>query len=112
MRYLMIFLSLITFPLLAPGQNGPSNSSTEQNQLTIDFVLHNGKILKLSDGSIWKIAPQDINTSSVWILAPPIEIKKNEDPKTNKAYPYRIINKTTDSCVLASPISGKINQDK
>lgn len=100
--YLILSFALLILPLSAHPHNGNNNGVTEEQELTVVLVLRGGRVLKLSDGSSWQIAPQDINTASVWLFSPPIEVKKNKDAKTN--YPYTITNKTTGSSVLAQRI--------
>lgn len=68
--------------------------------LTIAENLHGGKVLILSDGSKWEIAPQNLNISSTWILPVPLKVEKSH----NATYPYRITNTNSMSSVLARPI--------
>lgn len=109
MNRIIIFVILCTLPLIAESQMMKleevlvHQNSDNQPELTIDLNLHNGKVLTLSDGSNWVIAPQDLNTSQSWILPAPLKVVKSN----NKAYPFRIINLTTKASVLARPIARK-----
>lgn len=76
-------------------------TTQQEKELTIEENLHNGKILILSDGSKWEIAPQDLNTTQAWVIPGPMRIEKS----TNLSYPYRIVNINLNSSVLARPIS-------
>lgn len=72
----------------------------QQKTLTVEENLHGGKVLVLSDGTKWEVAPQDLNTSSSWILPVPMKVEKSN----NKMYPYQIININSQSSVLARPL--------
>ena len=106
-RFLFFFL-IVSSPMGSPLFSEVS-SATEQPQktqqtLTVDLVIKGGRVLKLSDGTFWKIAPKDISTTSVWLFSPTIDIEDNQDPKTKASYPKKLTNQTTQSSVLATPL--------
>lgn len=88
-------------------------SDSDDNQdkdLTLSENLHNGKILKLSNGTVWEVAPQDTNITEIWIFPFPLEVQKS----TNKTYPYYIVNKRSKTKVLVRPLpssSGSADQE-
>lgn len=73
----------------------------QQLELTVDENLHSGKILVLSDGSTWEVAPQSLKVSENWILPSPLKVEKSG----NKTYPYKIIIIQTNESVLVRPIA-------
>lgn len=73
----------------------------KESNLAVEENLHGGKVLILSDGSTWEVAPQDVKTAQTWILGPPLKIEKS----TNKFYPYRFINTNSKSSILARRIT-------
>ncbi len=98
-----MYLIGIVFSLLAtaPGlkiEEVIAHQNMQQGQdLTIEENLHGGKILVLSDGSTWEIAPQSLKTSQSWIIPSALKIEKINHP----TYPYKIISIQTGSYVLA-----------
>jgi hypothetical protein len=45
----------------------PSLAAACEDGHWIDSVLADGKILKLEDGSLWKVDPADTITTSLWL---------------------------------------------
>ena len=78
-----------------------SNDSSEDSELTLDENLHNGKVLKLSNGTLWEVAPQDVQITEIWIFPFPLKLEKSKD----KAYPYYLVNKRSKTKVLVRPLS-------
>lgn len=66
-------------------------------ELTVQENLHGGKVLLLSDGTKWEVAPQNLDISSTWIFPVPMKVEKTGSGN----YPYRIININSQSSVLA-----------
>ena len=102
--FFFILFSSILSPLFSKVDSGVETSQNTKTHLTVDLVLKGGRVLKLSDGTVWKIAPEDISTSSVWVLSPIIEVHNNEDSQTKARYPKKLVNQTTGSSVLAAPL--------
>ena len=74
----------------------------EKNQeITVDENLHSGKIIVLSDGSTWEVAPESLKISESWIFPSPLKIEKIN----HLSYPYKITNTYTGSSILARPIT-------
>ncbi len=68
----------------------------------IQEVLKRGKYVRLSDGSLWEIDPQDTPITQSWIT--PSEIKIDEikiDKSIDSDYPYSLTNSLTGSSVRA-----------
>jgi hypothetical protein len=102
-KLLYFILPLFLFGgLLANEQPCPcQDKATSESALTLEENLHNGRMIKLSDGSLWEIAPQNLHISEVWILPIPIEVEKSD----HHIYPYYLVNKTSQTRVLARPLS-------
>jgi hypothetical protein len=77
-----------------------SNDSSDDSDLTLDENRYNGKILKLSDGTLWLVAPQDVQTTQIWIFPFPLKIEKSD----NHAYPYYLVNLRSGTKVLVRPV--------
>jgi hypothetical protein len=45
----------------------PGEHPTYESQSWLDAVLADGQILKLEDGSLWKVDPSDTVTSALWL---------------------------------------------
>ncbi|MCB1072521.1 MAG: hypothetical protein H7A41_00230 [Chlamydiales bacterium] len=106
----MFILIATIFPILAsPGLKIDEVITHEviqkQDEITVEENLHGGKVLVLSDGSTWEVAPQDLKVSGTWILPVPLKIEKS----TNPSYPYRLININSNSSVLARQIASQLN---
>lgn len=100
---MLIFLAAILPVLTAPKLNDENRVIHEKQQeenLSVEENLYGGKILVLSDGSSWEVAPQDRYLSQNWLTPVFLEIEKSAHPY----YPYRIINTESKSTVLAKPI--------
>ena len=99
----MLYLALIC-TLLASGMKIEEviahENMQQQLDLTIDENLHGGKVIVLSDGSTWEVAPQDLNTSQSWILPTPLKVEKSNNP----SYPYKITTIATGTSILVRPI--------
>lgn len=109
----MKFFLLLSFSLFLCGtlfsytiENKPNTLIAEQSlsnphEILLSENSHNGKILTLSDGSSWEVAPQDLNISEVWVIPSPFAVEKS----ANATYPYYLVNKDTGSKVLVRPIA-------
>lgn len=54
----------------------------------VSLNVYGGKIIQLSDNTVWEIAPEDIKISETWLNSIPIKVTKT----TNPNYPYLLIN--------------------
>ncbi|MCB1117649.1 MAG: hypothetical protein KDK50_03595 [Chlamydiia bacterium] len=63
--------------------------------LAITENLHGGRVLRLSDNSIWEVAPEDINYTQLWVT--PFRVKI--DYTGNVDYPYTLTNETSQTSV-------------
>lgn len=64
---------------------------------TISENFYNGQYIRLSDGSLWNIRPQDTPITQGWITSVEIIIEPSQDPE----YPNKLTNTLTGSSVLA-----------
>ena len=109
-----IFLSLLLFfslqlyatPSTMKLENilSKASSPTDNNhqELTIEENRHGGKVLILSNKTMWEVAPQDVVITEIWIFPFPLEIQKSD----NKTYPYYIVNKNSQTKILVRPLNG------
>lgn len=75
-------------------KSGAEKSSDGRPAVYLSENINNGKQLKLSDGSLWDVAPQDANTASFWIIPFPLCFMDNTD--TDKEdYPKILVNQNT-----------------
>lgn len=72
------------------------DQKTETN-LSLSININNGQKLQLSDGSIWEIAPSDIQTSAIWITPFAVKIVPSNDPD----FPFLIVNVNSGVSVKA-----------
>lgn len=67
----------------------------------ISAVMDGGKLIKLEDGSLWKVSPIDSINSALWLPATSVTVIDSEDP----AYPFKLIsmddNETVDARLIA-----------
>jgi hypothetical protein len=73
----------------------------QKKELYLSENINNGKQLRLSDGSVYEIAPDDLVRTSFWITPFMIKIVPSQDPN----YPYQIINTNTGTAVKAKQVS-------
>jgi len=59
--------------------------------------LKNGRYIRLSDGTLWNIRPQDTSITQSWITPAEIIVSQSGDPN----YPYKLTNSLTGSSVRA-----------
>lgn len=62
--------------------------------------FYNGKFIRLSDGSLWQVRPQDTAITQGWITPVEIRVAPSSDPE----YPFKLSNSLTGSSVLAKKI--------
>ena len=67
----------------------------------ISEVLSNGKIIKLEDGSFWRVSPLDEFTSSLWLPISDITVIDGDEP----SYPYKLVNTDDNEIVNAKLLS-------
>ena len=67
----------------------------------ISETLQNGKFIRLSDGTLWSIAPADTPLTQSWIT--PVEIIVSES-SGDREYPYKLTNTLTGSSVRAQKV--------
>jgi len=74
-----------------------------RSDLYLSQNIDNGKQLILSDGSRYEIAPDDVDSSALWITPFPIEITRDDSGD----YPFIIKNKNSGTEVHARRIKTK-----
>ena len=72
----------------------------QKKPLLLQENLYNGKILKLSDETLWEVAPQDLTITRVWLSSFPVEVKESGQTP----YPFFIINQQSQTKVLVRPL--------
>lgn len=72
------------------GRESSLRSSLQDN-------LQNGTLIRLANGSLWKIKPEDTNLSQGWITPVDILIASSND----KEFPHRLTNSMTGSSIRA-----------
>jgi hypothetical protein len=77
-----------------------SKEQPPPSELSLSINVDNGQKLQLSDNSLWEIAPNDIQTSAVWITPFPIKITPSHDPD----YPCLLVNLNSGISVKARQI--------
>lgn len=81
-------------PATAPSTVDSQNP--DMPKLTMRENLQGGKLLKLSDGSIWQVDPNDLNISRIWLF--PFDVEITQDPHSD-AYPYKMKNLSTGTII-------------
>jgi hypothetical protein len=66
----------------------------------IESVLDDGNLIKLEDGSLWRVSPLDVIDSALWLPTSDITIIDGDDPE----YPHKLVNTDDNEVVNASPI--------
>lgn len=92
--------------VLSPAEKAErahAQADSTDNQ-TVSEVLSGGQKIRLSDGSLWKIHPKDVDKTGGWLGPADIKISKGSG---NPDYPYLITNLWTETTVIAQ----KINED-
>ncbi len=80
----------------------------ESKYVSLSENIQNGKILKLSDGTYWEVAPTDQNISSAWLFPFPVEIVPSKLP----GFPYKLINKNTGSSIFVQKLESNLTKEK
>jgi len=63
---------------------------------TLSENLLNSRYLRLSDGTLWNVRPEDVPIAQGWIMPVEIIVGKSSNP----FYPFRLTNKVSGSSVL------------
>ena len=66
----------------------------------IDDVMDDGNLIKLEDGSLWKVSPTDVVDSALWLPVTDITVIDSDDPE----YPYKLVNTDDNEVVDAQLI--------
>ena len=64
---------------------------------SVSEIFYSGKYVRLSDGSLWNVRPQDTPLTQSWISSADIIITPSQDA----TYPYKLTNTITGSSVFA-----------
>ena len=76
-----------------------TESVAKPQELFLSINIDSGHQIQLSDGSLWDIAPEDVERASVWITPFPVRIA----PSHNSEYPQMLINGVSGESVKARP---------
>lgn|SRR3990167_3773811 len=97
----MLIVSLIAAFLTVAGSVADQKRIGAQKPKTaapmIQENLRNGSYIRLTDGSLWNIHPEDTPITQGWIT--PVEIQVS--PSNDREYPYTLTNSLTGSSVKA-----------
>jgi len=66
----------------------------------IESVLDDGKLIKLEDGTLWRVSPLDTLDSGLWLPVSGITVIDGDDVE----YPYKLVNTDDNGVVNAQPI--------
>ena len=104
--FLMIGGHAADFKLeLLLSQASSIDTSSDGSDLTIVENLHNGKVLKLNNGTLWEVAPQDVELTEIWIFPFPLKLEKSN----NVHYPYYLVNLHSKTKILVRPLASAEN---
>lgn len=82
-------------------QNATTYSSTDTQPDSIERYLseniQGGRVLRLSDNTMWEVNPDDVTISRIWLFPFPVKIEPDE--VTNPAYPYKFTNLRTGTVI-------------
>lgn len=78
-------------------QNCTNPKLREGENLTVSLNIKGGQFLQLSDDSVWKVNPSDVDTTSGWLTPAIIDISKSSHPD----YPCLLTNRQTYSSISA-----------
>jgi hypothetical protein len=67
---------------------------------TISESIQNGKFIRLSDGTLWSIAPEDTVLTQSWITPVEIIVTQTGDSE----FPYKLTNTLTGTTVRAQKV--------
>ncbi|MEX0961299.1 MAG: hypothetical protein WDZ28_00370 [Simkaniaceae bacterium] len=101
--FLISTLLGVDTPAEAPSKAGPGceyPKTEEGHTLFVSINIHGGRMLELSDNSVWLISPDDVETSASWLSDIPIEIGSSGDPN----YSCLLTNTLTESSVKARQV--------
>ena len=83
---------------LAQNMSAQKHQKTESVSLAENY--HGGRVLQLTDQTIWEVAPQDVTYTALWITPFPIQIGTSSDP----TYPNTLTNLTSGTTVRVRQI--------
>jgi hypothetical protein len=63
----------------------------------IDHVMDSGRLIRLEDGSVWRVSPIDVIDSMLWLPISNITVIDGDDP----SYPHKLVNMDDNEVVNA-----------
>jgi hypothetical protein len=78
----------------------PLANNLPKQRPVISELIQNGRYLRLSDNTLWAIAPKDTSITQGWVT--PVEIIVG--PSGDSDYPYKLTNTLTGSVVRAQKV--------
>lgn len=82
----------------------PVARKKSEETLYLSQNVDNGKVLELSDGSLWKVAPDDVERAAFWVLPFPLYFVDNNDPADRNDFPKKLVNQNTNLGVKVKQI--------
>jgi hypothetical protein len=92
----------VLIALLKSGVSPVSSSDdyVVDSEHWIEAVMDDGNLIKLEDGSIWKVSPVDVTDSALWLQTTSITVIDSDDSD----YPYKLVNTDDNEAVDAQLI--------
>jgi hypothetical protein len=82
------------------GVSQPSSQNVKGAIPTLSENLMNSQYLRLSDGTLWNVRPEDVPIAQSWIT--PVEIVVTQS--SSAFFPYKLTNKVSGSSILARKV--------
>lgn len=79
------------------GQQNAPASTPDSVELYLSENIQGGRVLRLSDNSMWEVAPADVTISRIWLFPFPVKIEADE--VTNPAFPFKFTNLRTGTII-------------
>ena len=75
----------------------PPTSEADSVERYLSENIQGGRVLRLSDNTMWEVNPDDITISRIWLF--PFPVKIEADQVANPAYPYKFTNLRTGTTI-------------
>ena len=78
------------------GSEPSATKSVKGINPTLSENLLNSQYLRLSDGTLWNVRPEDVPIAQAWITPVDVVVSQSSNP----FYPYKLTNKVTGTSIL------------
>jgi hypothetical protein len=78
-------------------QSMAPSADTDSVERYLSENIQGGRVLRLSDNTMWEVSPDDVTISRIWLFPFPVKIEVDE--ATNPAYPYKFTNLRTGTTI-------------